>query len=86
MTPFILMIALSVHSVFEGLAVGLATDMKTCVNMVIAIVVHKEAAGLSLGISLVKTFPDNFRLCRQCVCIFAIATPIGVGIGMAVAG
>ena len=54
--------------------------------MVIAIVVHKEAAGLSLGISLVKTFPDNFRLCRQCVCIFAIATPVGVAIGMAVAG
>ena len=26
MTPFILMIALSVHSVFEGLAVGLAKD------------------------------------------------------------
>lgn len=85
MTPFILMIALSVHSVFEGLAVGLAQDFQTCLNMVIAIVVHKEAAGLSLGISLVKTFPDNFRLCRQMVCIFAIATPLGVGIGMAVA-
>ena len=53
--------------------------------MVIAIVVHKEAAGLSLGISLVKTFPDNFRLCRQMICIFAAATPVGVGIGMAVA-
>ena len=64
MTPFILMIALSVHSIFEGLAVGLATEMKDCVNMVIAIVIHKEAAGISLGISLVKTFPDDFRLCR----------------------
>ena len=85
MTPFILMIALSVHSVFEGLAVGLATDMKSCVNMVIAIAVHKEAAGISLGISLVKTFPDNFRLCRQMIFIFALATPVGVGIGMAVA-
>ena len=85
MTPFILMIALSVHSVFEGLAVGLCTDMKSCVNMVIAIAVHKEAAGISLGISLVKTFPDNFRLCRQMILIFALASPLGVGIGMAVA-
>ena len=53
--------------------------------MLIAIVIHKGAAGSSLGISLVKTFPDNFRLCRQLVTIFAIATPLGVGIGMGVA-
>ena len=48
----------------------------------IAICIHKGAAGLSLGISLVKTFPDNFRLCRQLVFIFAFATPLGVTIGM----
>jgi zinc transporter 1/2/3 len=53
--------------------------------MVIAILIHKGAAGSSLGISLVKTFPDNFRLCRQLVGIFAIATPLGVAIGMIVA-
>jgi len=64
MTPFILMIALSVHSIFEGLALGLQPDMASLVNMVIAIVIHKGAASCSLGISLVKTFPDNFRLCR----------------------
>ena len=45
---------------------------------------HKGAAGSSLGISLVKTFPNNFRLCRQLVAIFAFATPLGVIIGMAV--
>ena len=64
MTPFILMIALSVHSVFEGLALGLSKEESDVVNMVIAICVHKGAAGSSLGISLVKTFPDDFRLCR----------------------
>jgi solute carrier family 39 (zinc transporter), member 1/2/3 len=53
--------------------------------MAIAIIVHKGAAGSSLGISLVKTFPTNFRLIRQLVTIFAFATPLGVGIGMAVA-
>ena len=46
--------------------------------------VHKGAAGSSLGISLVKTFPDNFKLCRWLVFIFSLATPLGVGIGMAV--
>ena len=84
MTPFILMLALSVHSIFEGLALGMGKDMTSTVDMVIAICIHKGAAGTSLGISLVKTFPDNFRLCRQMILIFALATPIGVGIGMAV--
>ena len=47
--------------------------------------VHKGAAGSSLGISLVKTFPDNFKLCRWLIFTFSLATPLGVGIGMAVA-
>lgn len=85
MTPFILMIALSVHSIFEGLAAGLQKSEGQVINMAIAIIIHKGAAGSSLGISLVKTFPDNFRLCRQLVLIFALSTPLGVGLGMLVA-
>lgn len=85
MTPFILMIALSVHSIFEGLALGLQKSVSGTMNMVIAILIHKGAAGSSLGISLVKTFPNDFRLCRQLVTVFACATPLGVGIGMALA-
>ena len=46
--------------------------------------VHKGAASSSLGISLVKTFPDNFKLCRWLIFTFSLATPLGVGIGMAV--
>ena len=84
MTPFILMIALSVHSVFEGLALGMAPTIKDVLNMLIAICVHKGAAASSLGISLVKTFPENFKLCRQLIFIFSLSTPLGVGIGMLV--
>ena len=82
MTPFVLMIALSVHSIFEGLATGLASDLKSAVNMLIAIGIHKGAASSSLGISLVKTFPDNFGLCRWLVFTFSLATPIGIILGM----
>lgn len=85
MTPFILMIALSVHSIFEGLALGLQSSEGSVINMAIAIVIHKGAAGSSLGISLVKTFPNDFRLCRQLVLLFSLSTPLGVGLGMAVA-
>lgn len=82
MTPFILMIALAVHAVFEGLALGLTAELKDTINITIAILIHKGAAGSSLGISLVKTFPNDFKLCRWLVFIFAIASPLGVAIGM----
>ena len=85
MTPFILMIALSVHSIFEGLACGLTKQEGDLINIVIAILVHKGAAGCSLGISLVKTFPEDLMLCRKLVLVFSLATPLGVLIGMAVA-
>jgi zinc transporter 1/2/3 len=82
MTPFVLMIALSVHSIFEGLAVGLTSDVSNAFSMVLAIAVHKGAAASSLGISLVKTFPDDFKLCRWLVFVFSLATPFGIILGM----
>ena len=39
MTPYILMIALSVHSIFEGLALGLTKDEGDLINIEIAILV-----------------------------------------------
>jgi len=86
MTPFILMIALSVHSIFEGIALGITKDYKDTLNIAIAIVIHKGAAASSLGISLVKTFPNDFKLCRWLVFCFACATPLGVALGMILLG
>lgn len=54
--------------------------------MIIAICIHKGAASLSLGISLVKTFPNNITLCRWTAFTFSLATPIGVIVGIAVEG
>lgn len=80
--PYMLMIALCVHATFEGIATGITKDYSMCVSMVIAIVVHKGAAASALGISLVKNFPNDFPMCRRLMMIFALATPMGVTIGM----
>lgn len=82
-TPFVLMIALSIHAIFEGLALGLSPNYSGTLNLVIAILIHKGAAASALGISLVKTFPEDFTLVRWLIFSFACASPIGVGIGMA---
>lgn len=86
MTPFVLMIALSVHSIFEGLAVGIASTLGDLGTLLIAVVIHKGAASSALGISLVKTFPEDFSLCRWLVFTFSLSTPVGVITGMILEG
>ena len=76
------MMALSVHSFFEGLACGLQMNLTACLNIVIAIGVHKGIAGSSLGIALVRTFPEDFTTVRWCIFIFAMASPVGIILGM----
>jgi solute carrier family 39 (zinc transporter), member 1/2/3 len=82
-TPFILMIALSVHACFEGLALGIQPDFTSALSIMLAIGIHKGAASSALGISLVKNFPDDFRLVRWLIFTFSMATPIGIAIGIA---
>lgn len=76
------MIALSFHAVFEGIALGLQKTTQSTVNIVIAIAIHKAAAGLSLGIALNKNFPDNFKIVGLLMATFAFASPLGCAVGM----
>jgi zinc transporter 1/2/3 len=83
MTPFILMIALSTHAVFEGMALGLQSSAVNTINIIIAICLHKWAASMSLGVSLGKTFVDeDSKKIFWMLLIFALATPFGVSIGI----
>lgn len=37
----LLMVALSLHSLFEGLAIGLQTDMPSLLEILVAVLLHK---------------------------------------------
>lgn len=84
MTPFVLLIGLGTHSVFEGLALGLQNDLEKVAIFALAIVVHKGAAGMSLGISMAKTFPTEKSFVAWMIVLFGMFTPIGVILGMIV--
>jgi len=83
MTPYVLMIGLGVHSLFEGIALGLGNDMDSVLLLTIAIVMHKAAEGMVMGTSLVKAFPDHDNHVVILLFLFSIFTPIGVLIGWA---
>lgn len=58
--------------------------MDSVLLLTIAIVLHKGAAGMALGTSMAKAFPDNDNHVLLLLFLFSIFTPIGVLVGWAV--
>lgn len=71
---------LSVHSFFEGSALGLSSDLSVIIVLFIAIISHKWAEGFAMAVQLAKShikFKSSFLL----FCIYAMMTPIGILLG-----
>ena len=81
MTPFVLMIALAMHALFEGIALGLMMDWQPLTNLMIAIIIHKAAESMSLALSLLRSFKDQKTLLGLLV-LFSCATPLGTTLGI----
>ncbi|XP_076810109.1 zinc transporter ZIP1-like [Clavelina lepadiformis] len=76
---------LSVHSIFEGLALGLESTVAQLIQLLVAVAVHKSVLAFGLGLKLFETFtPNNVVLAVACACIFCSSSPIGCVIGICV--
>lgn len=82
MTPFVLLIGLGAHAVFEGIAMGLEADASKVFLFALAIFFHKGAAGMSLGISMKKTFVDRDCFIISLLVMFSLFTPVGLCLGI----
>ncbi|MCC2666319.1 MAG: zinc transporter [Gammaproteobacteria bacterium] len=70
-------VMLSLHSLFEGAAVGLSNTWLTTLILAFAIIAHKWAASFSLAWQLNRSaLPFSFTLIA--FLIFAIMTPLGI--------
>src|SRR3990167_2759586 len=79
--PFILLVAMGVHATFEGLALGLRKEFKSFTGFLMAIVFHKWAEALAMGVSLYKgNVPKNKALLY--LGAFSLLTPVGIIGGM----
>uniref|UniRef100_A0A4W3H5K7 Solute carrier family 39 member 1 n=1 Tax=Callorhinchus milii TaxID=7868 RepID=A0A4W3H5K7_CALMI len=78
---FILVFSLSLHSIFEGLAVGLQEANSKVIEICIALSIHKCIIAFSLTLKLLQS-----RLKRtvvvSCVVLFAVMSPLGIGVGI----
>ena len=60
-TSLILTFALSFHSLFEGIAVGLTQNLETLINLIVGVAIHNGIASISLGASLALNKSISFK-------------------------
>ncbi|XBI81937.1 hypothetical protein VPH35_090740 [Triticum aestivum] len=79
----LLIAALCFHSVFEGIAVGVAETKADAWKALWTISLHKILAAIAMGISLLPMLPNRPLLsCFGYAFAFAVSSPIGVGVGI----
>ncbi len=79
----ILLVALSLHSIFEGLAIGLQATRNDVIQISVALLLHKCLIAFSLGVNLVQSKLSMGTIVKGNL-IFSIMSPVGIGIGIAI--
>ncbi|KAM7250589.1 hypothetical protein ACFE04_022472 [Oxalis oulophora] len=79
----LLIVALCFHSVFEGIAIGVAETKEDAWKALWTISLHKIFAAVAMGIALLRMIPDRpFLSCVAYAFAFAVSSPVGVVIGI----
>ncbi|XP_077570060.1 zinc transporter ZIP1 [Stigmatopora nigra] len=85
-SPFrslMLFLSLSLHSVFEGLAIGLQSTDSKVLEICMAILVHKTIIVFSLSVKLIQSAIRPTWVAAY-IGVFAVMTPLGIAIGISV--
>ncbi|XP_053405287.1 zinc transporter ZIP1-like [Mercenaria mercenaria] len=79
----LLLTALSLHSIFEGLAVGLQNKADDVIGIFAALVIHKSILSFCLGMNLIQSKLSHVGMIRSIV-FFSLTAPIGIGVGIGI--
>ncbi|XP_069138213.1 zinc transporter ZIP1-like [Argopecten irradians] len=79
----ILVIALSIHMIFEGMAIGLQDTTAGMWTLVAALSVHKAVIVFSVGLKLKEIVESNLKIILY-IAYLSVVSPIGIAIGIAV--
>ncbi|XP_028428370.1 zinc transporter ZIP3, partial [Perca flavescens] len=78
-----LVLALSAHSVFEGLALGLQDDLAKLGGLFLGVAVHETLAAVALGVSVAKA-SLGMKDAAKLGAAVSLMIPLGVVVGMGV--
>ncbi|KYO39389.1 zinc transporter ZIP3 [Alligator mississippiensis] len=80
---FSLVFALSAHSIFEGLALGLQEEGDKVMSLFLGVAIHETLVAVALGISMAKTSLALKDAAKLAVTV-SLMIPLGIGIGMGI--
>lgn len=81
----LLISALCFHSVFEGIAIGIAESEGDAWKALWTVCLHKIFAAIAMGIALLRMMPQRpLFSCAAYAFAFGISSPIGVAIGIVI--
>ncbi|XP_038596213.1 zinc transporter ZIP3 [Tachyglossus aculeatus] len=80
---FSLVFALSAHSIFEGLALGLQEEGDKVVSLFIGVAIHETLVAVALGINMAKSSLPLKDAAKLAVTVSAMI-PLGIGIGLGI--
>lgn len=75
--------ALTVHSLIEGLAIGIQDNTAAVMILFIAVVSHKFVVGFCLGVELSVSSGVTFKQHFAAIFVFSAGSVLGIAIGMA---
>lgn len=78
-----LVLALSAHSVFEGLALGLQEDGAKLSSLLLGVAVHETLAAVALGVSVAKASLGMKDAAKLGVTV-SMMIPLGMAVGMGI--
>lgn len=79
----LLVLAVSVHAVFEGLALGLSRNFSGFFTILVALGMHKGVEAIGVGMNLAMSKLSDYMNIIICI-LFSAATPTGILAGVAV--
>ena len=78
----VLVVTLGIHTLFEGMAIGLIRQTDLLVTLSIAVMVHQTCCAIALGLNLAQQQITLRAAVVICV-IFSLMMPAGIGFGLA---
>lgn len=76
----VFLLALSTHTIFEGLALGLESSAQQVLTLLIAVLIHKAIISFTVGIRFAETM-NSTRRTVIALLVLSIMAPVGVAIG-----
>jgi len=80
----LLLVALSFHSLFEGLTIGLQDSEAQLISLFVAVLVHKAVMAFSMGLNLAGSAMSTKAIVLSNI-VFSVSSPIGTAVGIALA-